>query len=56
MREMKLTAITLEGNGRRLQVFAMLPTVDGKTILPSTLLDKYLKMLTIQRGDGYSIG
>lgn len=53
---MKLTAVTLTVNRRKVQLFIPLPVINGKTILPMPVYNKILDDLRARHGDTVSIG
>jgi hypothetical protein len=52
----KLTAITITYNGKKIQEFLMLRYEDGKAILDNERLQKLLKKLSVPTGATITIG
>ena len=53
---MKLTLITIQLKGIRYSRFFNLSYVNGKAVMPETVLNQWLDSIGVQRGQTYSMG
>lgn len=53
---MKLTLVTIQFNGIRYSRFFNLPYVNGRALMPESILDEWLDFIGVRRGQTYSMG
>jgi len=52
----KLTTVSVSANNKRIQTFAPCYMVDGRAVLPDTILQGILKQLGVKDGQAYCYG